>query len=125
MAEEEFERSEVLRRQLEQRKAEVQQGKDRIIEFIRENWGDNPVMREYLSLVADRVNKSLKQVQSEVLEQDLALDALKKTMDQFSSRLTELQDSLNLFANQSLRKQEEHNARVKRTCDVIDREINL
>lgn len=44
---------------------------------------------------------------------------------QIISKLQELLDNLNIFANKSLKKQAEHNERVQQTCDRIDQELKL
>lgn len=111
-------------KEMEQRKQDQNNGVDKIIELIKQNVRD-PVERVYFETLYRENREVNKQLKQEVYELNMKYESLKTESDTLKAELKEIRDSINYFASQSLKKQDELNNRVMKTCDVIDREIML
>jgi hypothetical protein len=133
VTEEEFNRQEQQRLEAERRKEALLKGTpmpgsvEEFLVLFRSKLNENPLLEEYISRehadakasltrIEEFYERKLKEHQDIVQEQNSVLDSL-------FSKLQELQDNFNLFAQQSLELQKSRFDRVNKSLDILDRVI--
>ena len=132
-AEEEFNRQEQLRLEAERRKDSLLKGTpmpgsvEEFLTLFRSKLNENPLLEEYirrehaeaqasLMRIEQFYERKLKMHQDVIQEQNNVLDSL-------FSKLQEIEDNFNLFAQQSLELQKSRLDRVSKSLDVLDKVI--